>query len=75
MRTAESGDMSCGVRQRTLRQVLEYFPQSTVRYCGGRDSQFGIAYASRGCRFWSFLVVSVSVSADLQSAAYKYQGL
>ena len=51
VRTAEGGDMSCGVRQRTLRQVLEYFPQSTVRYCGGRDFQLGMAYASRASRF------------------------
>ena len=31
-------DAPCGMRRRTLRQVLEYFPQSTIQYSARRPS-------------------------------------
>ena len=35
--------MPCGVRRRTLRQVLEYSPQSTRRLCGKRNPALRMA--------------------------------
>ena len=57
---------SCGARQRTLRQVLEYFPQSTIRDCARRPCVFRIFRLCRADGKTVFLLPAVlfSVAAD-----------
>ena len=57
---------SCGARQRTLRQVLEYSPQSTIRDCARRPCVFRIFRFCRAVGKTVFLLPAVlfSVGAD-----------
>ena len=68
---------SCGARQRTLRQVLEYSPQSTIRDCARCPCVFRISRLCRAAGETVFLLPAVlfSVAGGFFSSVGRVGGL
>ena len=68
---------SCGARQRTLRQVLEYSPQSTIRDCARRPCVFRTSRLCRAAGKTVFLLPAVlfSVAGGFFSSVGRVGGL
>ena len=80
----EYGGANCGERGHAVRSASAYSAASTrvlpAKYCPVlRGTRFptwdGVCFPCLSFRLVSAVSVLVSVSADLQSAAYKYKGL